>query len=226
MRALEKIKEVIPKVKHHVEKRIKEFEKLRKEGKTHYDFRPFLELDFPAGVFSELSFCILTANSSATLGLKIQSRLGDEGFMTLKKEELEEVFRKHGHRYASQRAERIVLAREKFGSVLELLRKEKDPKLIRELLSSPKSPYKIKGFAYKEASHFLRNVGFKDVAIVDRHIFRFLVENGLLEPVKTLTPKVYLKAEKELEKLAKELGMSVGELDLYIFYLKTKKVLK
>jgi Thermostable 8-oxoguanine DNA glycosylase len=30
--------------------------------------------------FSELCFCILTANSSAKLGIKIQERVGVEGF--------------------------------------------------------------------------------------------------------------------------------------------------
>lgn len=223
---LKEIKRVIPEVGKYVSKRISEFKTLGEKGKTHYDFRPFLEIDFEAGIFSELCFCILTANSSAVLGIKIQAYLGDEGFRNKPLEELTETFKKFGHRYAEQRAERIVEARKKFYEIKNLIRKERNAKVIRQLLADPKSPYKIKGFGYKEASHFLRNIGLLDVAIVDRHISRFLMEHGLIRKAKTITPKVYLEAEQALEKLSKELGMSVGELDLYIFYLKTKKVLK
>ena len=226
MDAIQEIKRVIPEVKEYVERRMKEFERLGKEGWTHFDFRPFLDIDYDAGLFSELSFCILTANSSATLGIKIQAFLGEKGFLTKSREELEEIFRRFGHRYAGQRAERILEAREKFPKVKTLIEKEKNPKVIRELLADPKSPYKIKGFGYKEASHFLRNIGFKDLAIIDRHISRFLMEKGLLRRVKSITQKVYLEAEKALEDLSKDLGITLGELDLYIFYIKTKKVLK
>ncbi|GAB6066338.1 N-glycosylase/DNA lyase [Aquifex pyrophilus] len=226
MNAIEEIKKVIPQVERYVKQRMNEFERLGREGKTHFDFRPFLDIDYDAGIFSELCFCILTANSSATLGIKIQASLGDEGFMNKSEEELTQILSSFGHRYAQQRARRIVEAREKFGEVLSLIRREKNPKVIRELLADPKSRYKIKGFGYKEASHFLRNIGFKDVAIIDRHISRFLMEKGFLRQVKTITRKVYLEAEKALEGFARELGLTLGELDLYIFYIKTKKVLK
>ena len=226
MRAIEEIKRVIPEVKTYVDQRVKEFKTLGEKGKTHYDFRPFLDINYDAGIFSELCFCLLTANSSATLGIKLQAHLGDEGFMNKSFEELAETFRKFGHRYAEQRAERIVEARKKFPEIQKLLKKERNPKVLRELLADSKSPYKVKGFGYKEASHFLRNIGILELAIVDRHISRFLMENGLLRQVKTITPKVYLEAEKALRNLATELGMSIGELDLYIFYIKTKKVLK
>jgi len=226
MKVVERIRKVREEVKPFVKRRLAEFERLGREGKTFYDFRPFAELSFEAGLFSELSFCILTANSSALLGLKLQSELGEEGFLNLEEKELEEALRKAGHRWAGQRAKWILEAREKFPAIRELLKKERDARLLRELLSSPSSPYKVKGLGLKEASHFLRNVGFKDVAIVDRHVFRFLLEEGLLPPQKSITKKVYLKAEEALKGLAEELGFSLAELDLYVFYAKTKKVLK
>jgi len=103
---------------------------------------------------------------------------------------------------------------------------EKEGKVIRDLLSDTCSKYKVEGFGLKEASHFLRNIGFEDVAIVDRHIFRYLKEKGLLPDYKTITRRIYLEAERKLEEICQELGMSQGELDLYIFYHKTGKVLK
>ncbi len=224
--AVEKVRETIPEVERYVKQRINEFRTLGREGKTHYDFRPFLEIEYDAGIFSELCFCILTANSSASMGIRIQARLGDEGFMELSYEELAEEIRSHGHRFPEQRAERIVEMRERWEGIRELIDKEKDSKKLRELLADPKSEYKIKGFGYKEASHFLRNIGAEDIAIIDRHVYRFLTENGLYPEVKTLTPKRYLDAEKVLDKVCSELGVTQAELDLYIFYIKTRKVLK
>ena len=37
------------------------------------------------------------------------------------------------------------------------------------------------GLGWKEASHFLRNVGYKDVAIIDRHIINCLCDSGSLK---------------------------------------------
>ena len=220
------LREVIPSVKEYVLRRIEEFRELGEKGRTRYDFSPFLDLKFEAGIFSELCFCLLTANFSAVVGLKIQAELGDEGFMELSYDRLTDILSKHGHRFAGQRARRIVEARQKFPIIQEALRREKNSKVLRDMLSRPDSTLKVNGFGYKEASHFLRNVGREDVAIIDRHVRRFLVERGMMEEVKTLTRKRYLEAEGALRKLGEELGLSHAELDLYIFYLKTKKVLK
>ena len=84
----------------------------------------------------------------------------------------------------------------------------------------------IKGLGMKEASHFLRNIGFNDVAIIDFHIVDLLVAEGILKKPKTITAKIYLEIEKALRFIANELDMGLGELDLYLWYLETGKVLK
>ncbi len=222
--AISKVREAISKVQDHVKGRIEEFKRLGREGKTHYDFRPYLDIDFTAGLFSELCFCLLTANAPASMGIKIQAKIGDEGFMNLPPQDLAKVIREHGHRFPEQRAERITMVRDKWEEIRGLL--DTPSQDLRTTLADPKSPHKILGFGYKEASHFLRNIGREDVAIIDRHVYRFLTENGLFPEVKTLTPKRYLEAEKRLETLCEDLGITQAELDLYIFYIKTKKVLK
>ncbi len=209
-----------------VERRLSEFQRLKKEGKTHFNFRPFLDIDYEADIFSELCFCLLTANSSATLGIKLQKAMGIDGFWNASFGDLVQVLEKHGHRFARQRAERIVKAKETFPKVLELIDNAKDSRNVRDLLSNPHSKYKVEGFGMKEASHFLRNIGFDDVAIVDRHVFRFLKERGLLPDLKSITRRIYLQAEMALDKICEEFGMTQSELDLYIFYIKTGKVLK
>ncbi|MEJ5338251.1 MAG: N-glycosylase/DNA lyase [Aquificaceae bacterium] len=214
------------KIKTYVDRRLSEFRELGKTGKTTFDFRPFADYVYGADIFSELCFCLLTANSSALIGIKLQSTIGTEGFRELSLEELEKLIASAGHRFARQRAERIVRARERFERVMEVIVDACDGKTVRELLSDTCSKYKVEGFGLKEASHFLRNIGFEDVAIVDRHIFRYLKEKSLIPDYRTMTRKVYLEAEKRLEEICKILGMSQAELDLYIFYHKTGKVLK
>ncbi len=220
------MQELREKIKPYVDKRLSEFKELGKTGKTTFDFRPFADYVYTADLFSELCFCLLTANSSALTGIKLQSFIDIEGFKNMSLEELERTISSAGHRFARQRAERIVKARESFERVMELIEGSRDGKAIRDLLSDTCSKYKVEGFGLKEASHFLRNIGFEDVAIVDRHIFRYLKEKKLLPDYKTITRRVYLEAERKLEEICQELGMSQAELDLYIFYRKTGRVLK
>ncbi|WP_457642028.1 N-glycosylase/DNA lyase [Persephonella sp.] len=217
----EEIQKAIDTVGKHVNQRIKEFRDLKEKGKTVYNFKPFLNIDpYEADIFSEASFCILTANSSASLGIKIQKEVGIEGFKKYPVDKLYEIIKKKGHRFALQRAERIVMLRRK-EDLLNNVAKLDSGKEAREILVK-----EIYGYGYKEASHFLRNIGFNDVAIIDRHISRFLFEKGFVKPRKTITKKVYMECEEALENITKEFGLTQAELDLYIFYIKTGKVLK
>jgi N-glycosylase/DNA lyase len=93
--------------------------------------------------------------------------------------------------------------------------------LAREALAN-----EIYGIGMKEASHFLRNVGYFDLAIVDKHVMRFSINSGLVRPFKTLTRSRYLEIERKLKELAHQLGMSVGILDLFIWHIETGTVLK
>ncbi|HDI31847.1 MAG TPA: N-glycosylase, partial [Thermofilum sp.] len=49
---------------------------------------------------------------------------------------------------------------------------------------------------------------------------------GLIAKPKTLTKRRYLEIEKILSEIAKELNLSLGELDLYLWYMETGKILK
>lgn len=217
----QQILQAIDKVKPYVDKRIDEFISIKEKNYTTFDFNPFLDIkSYTADIFSEACFCILTANFKATTGIKIQTEVGIEGFKTFPVEKLYEIFKKNGHRFALQRAERIVNLRNLENFLLDISTYESGKKARIELVK------KINGYGFKEASHFLRNIGFTDVAIIDRHISRFLFENGYVKPRKTITKNVYLECEEALEKIGEDLNLNQAELDLYIFYIKTGKVLK
>lgn len=170
--------------------------------------------------FNELCFCVLTANYTAEGGARIQSAMGT-GFETLARSDLSKRLKSLGYRFPNVRAGFIVENRRLRGTLHESLECFNDCADAREWLVE-----NVKGFGYKEASHFLRNTGHTDVAIIDRHILRFLVKEGLIEEPKTLTRKRYLSIERLLRAIAGALGISLSELDLYLWYMMKGEVLK
>jgi N-glycosylase/DNA lyase len=194
-------------IRETVDERICEFKALGRKGDKDW--------------FSELCFCVLTAASTAKLGIKIQNELGADGFLTLPYQKLISKLKSAGHRYCDQRAERIVKAR-KFYNIKELVSRFPDERSARAWLAE-----NVDGIGYKEASHFLRNVGYSDVAILDRHILSLMRQYDLLEGTpKTPTKKKYLAAEEKLKKLSQKTDLSLAELDLYLWYMETGVVLK
>lgn len=84
----------------------------------------------------------------------------------------------------------------------------------------------IKGLGYKEASHFLRNIGYDDYAIIDFHIIDILIQYDFIQKPKTLTKKRYLEIEQDLKHIAKLCNLTLAQLDFYLWYLETGKILK
>lgn len=153
--------------------------------------------------------------------MKIQRELGSEGFLTLPLEELRHKLRAAGHRFSNIRAHFIVEAR-RFRNIKNIIERFTDVRQTRGWLVE-----NVRGVGYKESSHFLRNVGFDDVAILDRHVLSVLHEYELIDEVpRSLTRRRYLEIEEKLVGLAEKLGLTLGELDLYLWYLKTGEVLK
>lgn len=165
-------------------------------------------------LFSELSFCLMTANFNAERAIKIQNEIKD-GFLNLSEKQLGKKLKELGHRFPNARAKYIIEARKQ--DIDSMLSSEDR----RELLVN-----NVKGLGFKEASHFLRNIGYSDYAIIDFHIIDLLVRNNLIERPKLLSKNKYLEIEKVLSRLAAKLNIGLDELDLYLWYLETGKVLK
>jgi len=174
--------------------------------------------------FSELCFCILTANSKARTAMAIQKELTPKGFLNNSKESIRDTIKNNKHRFHNNKSNFIIEAR-KFSNIKEIiqkLEKEKGQKEAREFIVK-----NIKGIGYKEASHFLRNVGYENLAILDRHILNLMLENNYLkEKPKSLNRENYLDIEDKFNELAGEIKMSPAELDLYMWYVKAGEVLK
>lgn len=199
-----------PHVRRLVEERVAEFMEVNKA-------------DSPAW-FIELVYCLLTAYSSAEMGQLCVDALNDCGVIfDGSPEEVAETLRVQGHRFADKRAEYIVAARRLAPALKGLIQGFETSGEARGWLVK-----NVKGLGWKEASHFLRNVGYLDVAILDRHILSNMREHSLIpeDGGKGLTKRRYLEYEGVLRRVADMLGMPTGKMDLYLWYRKTEKVLK
>jgi N-glycosylase/DNA lyase len=172
-------------------------------------------------LFKELCFCLLTANYTSEGGIRIQKAMGN-GFLTLSEKRLAKKLKSLGYRFPNARARYIVEAR-RHRAVGKLLRSASDPASLRGYIAD-----NVLGLGFKESSHFLRNIGYKDLAIIDFHIIDILVEHGLIEKPKSnsLGRRKYLEIESVLAGLCRRTNLSQGELDLYLWYLETGKILK
>jgi len=189
-----------------VEKRMSEFKKLRMETSRE--------------IFKELCFCILCANYLAERSIKIQNKI-DEGFLTFSELQLAGKLKEMGHRFPKARAKYIVSARKYSDSIKKIIGSFKDPKELRDWLAK-----NVPGIGLKEASHFLRNIGYTELAILDFHILDLLDRYGIIEKPKTLTKSRYLRIEEKLKEIARQVGLNMAELDLYLWYMETGKILK
>jgi len=106
--------------------------------------------------------------------------------------------------------------------ILSELKKLKCNKVKREFLVR-----NVKGLGYKEASHFLRNTGHRDLAILDRHILKNLAKLKVIKEVpNSLGASKYLEIEDRFSKFSSKVGIAMDELDLLFWSMETGKVFK
>ncbi len=195
-------------IKGVVDSKMEKFEELGKKNSNE--------------IFKELCFCFMTANFSAQGAIKIQDSLGD-GFLHYTEDELSQRLKYLGHRFPNARAKYVLLAQPIKNSIKEILNNYETDQEKREWVVE-----NIKGIGMKEASHFLRNIGYKNLAIIDFHIVDLLAKHNLIETPKnkSLTPKKYIEIENILKQISEKTNLNLGELDLYLWYEETGNVLK
>ena len=201
----------------------------RLEGKINRRLEQFRELGQRGSeedLFAELVFCLLTPQSKARACWAAVQRLRRKGLLLRGgAEAIEQEL--SGVRFHRTKARRIVQAREQFGeggqvSVRPVIEGMAPPEAREWLVKN------VNGLGYKEASHFLRNIGRgEDLAILDRHILKNLWATGAIEEVpKSLSRRRYIEIEDAARKLAEFLEMSLGQLDLLLWARETGEVFK
>ena len=171
-------------------------------------------------IFIELCFCIMTANCSAERCIDVQERMGD-GFLTLSETQLPLKMKEYHYRFPNVRSSFIIEARKKIYQLENVIESHNGGNHLREWIVK-----NIKGIGYKEASHFLRNIGFNEYAIIDFHIIDLLAKHNIVEKPKSMTKTKYLEIEEILKSLGHRMNLNMAELDLYLWYLETGKILK
>lgn len=210
-----------------------EIEKIYKEKKVDFiqrlkEFKETWENGNNEDIHLELSFCILTPQSKAVNAWKAITILKEKNliFSGTADEIVEYLnivrFKNNKSRYLVELREKMkdengnIITKDFFNSISDTFDK-------REWIVK-----NVKGMSYKEASHFLRNVGFGErLAILDRHILKNLVKLGVIDELpKTLSPKFYLEIEKKMEEYCKYVKIPMDEMDLLLWYKEAGVIFK
>ncbi len=211
---MEELYEIYNKIKPVIKKRLKEFKNKWKDGSERE-------------IFAEFIFCLLTPQSKAKVCWRAVENIVSKN-MLLKGKADDIVRFLTGVRFKHKKASYIILAREKFVvnkklKIKEFLSKFDDVISMREWLVK-----NIKGMGYKEASHFLRNIGFgKDIAILDRHILKNLKLFNVIDKIpSSLSKKLYFEIEDKMRKFSNKIKIPMDELDLLLWYKEAGEVFK
>ncbi len=178
-------------------------------------------------IWEEMVYCFFTGGCSAKMGMRAVDavrphlRLGSQ---------LEIAAALTGvHRYPNARSRYLVHSRDFFENEFDFRLKDRlrafdCGKERRDWLVKEKG---IKGLGYKEASHFLRNIGFRGYAILDKHVLNCLAELKIIsDPKPPSTRSKYLTIEEKLRNFAFSAGIDFDEMDLVLWSMKTGEVLK
>ena len=218
--------------KSKIQERLQQFQKFFNEPYSWFYRNSELvllpvEINDDYRIFEELCFCIFTANTSAEMGLKAVDAVrnllisGTADDMTRRLEGI--------YRFNNVRPAHIIHTRTYLKNSLNFRLKNKltsveNKDVLRDFFALNKD---IKGLGYKEASHFLRNIGFKGYAILDKHIINSLHEFGILKTnEKPKNNKEYLEIEQKFIYFSKDIGIAMDELDLLLWSRKNGRILK
>mgnify|MGYP001549760430 CR=1 FL=1 len=208
------LESIYTEIKQAVKKRLNEFKSIRKR-KDHKEH------------FIELAFCILTPQSSAKMaGKTIDLLLKDNSLFTEPFSTLAETLR--FVRFKNNKARYLIEAREKHLSGKSQLMTMLFDKKVSLLEKRQWLVKHVKGIGYKEASHYLRNIGLgKKVAILDRHILKNMKFLHLIKEVpKTISPYTYLQLEETLAAFSEKIDIPLDYLDFVLWYKEAGEVYK
>jgi len=229
---IEKLKQEYNNKKDRIKERLSQFEKFFNEPYSWFYRNGELFL-LPVGtqddyrIFEELAFCIFTANTSAEMGAKAVDAVrnvlinGTADDMTRRLEGI--------YRFNNVRPAHIIHTRTYLKNSLNFKLKDKIKSFInkdelRDFFALNKD---VKGLGMKEASHFLRNIGFMGYAILDKHIISSLHEFGVIKTNdKPKNSKEYIDTEKKFIDFSKDVGIGMDELDLLLWSKKNGRILK
>jgi N-glycosylase/DNA lyase len=183
----------------------------------------------PAEYFYELAYCLLTPQSSAVNADAAVRQLMERGFLEQGDDPTPVLRRKEAYiRFHNTKAKRLLTVREQFPAIAERLAATPhgspaaEVHALRDWLLAT-----VNGLGRKEAAHFLRNIGYRGLAILDRHILRNLRHHGVVRTIPaSLTPARYTIIEAKLAEFASAVDVDMDELDLLFWSRETGEIRK
>ena len=165
----------------------------------------------------ELAVCLLTPQSSPVRAEAAMQLLEREGFFegALQEGRIAEILRTPEHyvRFHNVKAKRLLEFRLGIPKIEEILGMGRSPQEERRELVQW-----VKGYSWKEASHALRNIGRRNLAILDRHILKHLVQMGVIEGIPpSLNESRYLSIEDNFRDFCGGIGEEMDVLDLFFW---------
>jgi len=207
------ILDLYKRIKPEIVKRISDFRNIWKDADNNF-------------LFTELAFCLFTPQSSARQCWKAVNILIEKDLLfTGKWEEISNEI--NIVRFRNNKAKYLIEARSKFCcsdmGLRECLDLNADQFDKRNWLVK-----NVKGMGFKEASHFMRNIGIGDkLAILDRHILKNMKLLGIIESIpESITEKVYISLEKKLSEYSKSSCIPMEHLDFVLWYKEAGEVFK
>lgn len=209
------VKAFYAKKKDDIDRRLEDFRNVWRNGNNR-------------DIHVELSFCVLTPQSKAKNAWAAISALRDNGLLwNGTPEEIAPFLRTV--RFFNNKARFLVELREKMTDENGcIFTKEHFAKLGTPLAMRDWIVKNVKGMSYKEAGHFIRNVGFgEDIAILDRHILKNLVRLGAIEEIpSSLTPPLYLDIERKMRAFCVFSGIPMASMDLLLWCMEAGEIFK
>ncbi|MFZ3077130.1 MAG: N-glycosylase [Candidatus Aenigmatarchaeota archaeon] len=164
-------------------------------------------------IFYELCYCVMTANGSAKAARVAQNFLEKNNFWKygVIGDCLKGVRFRNREEYILQNRKNILADKLNLCEFLS-----GNSFALREKIVSDKEHFK--GLSWKESSHFLRNIGFGGLAILDRYILKNLENFRVIEErPKTLTKKRYFEIEQKMKEFSERVGIPIDELDVVLW---------
>ncbi|GHU23726.1 putative N-glycosylase/DNA lyase [Spirochaetia bacterium] len=199
-------------IKPEIDARLEEFRQLWAEGSDK-------------DIFKEICFCVCTPQNNAQKAWNAVCTLAHSGMENGSVEEIAAVLRQEGVRFHKNKAGYIVKNRNRLfpgtKKYISGIMQQKDVIDVRNFFSDH-----VSGWGLKEASHFLRNIGFGNtICILDRHILRQLSVYNVIT-MQTLNKKKYLDIEQEMIRFANRENIPVDALDLVLWYKEKGELFK
>ena len=171
-------------------------------------------------LFYELCFCILTPQTSGFRADECIHELKRKNFLYSNYDP--KTFLKKKIRFHNNKTKYLLEAKNNYVKIKHALQEFKTPEEKRQWLLK-----NVKGIALKECSHYLRNIGYENLAILDRHILKNLKKYNVIKEIpKTLTKNKYLAIEEKFKKFSNEINIPMDHLDLLFWAEETGKVFK